>query len=127
MPGPGEHNPSDQASSRTPRSCVFSAGANRDNRPAVRPKRDDGPGPGEYKIDNSGHMTSLARAAPKFGFGTSERFMGATEAGRRKCEKSPGPGAYAMLNTTRTGHSTLASSPRWTMAGRQELDLCSGA
>jgi hypothetical protein len=33
------------------------------------------------------------------------------------------------MNSTRTGHSTLgnsSASPRWTMAGRQELDLVNG-
>lgn len=118
MPGPGEHNPSDHFSSKAGMGPSFSVtSSRRDSGPSKRDPRADGPGPGEYKVTDK--ESQRYKAAPRFGFGSTARPMGC-----HAKSKLPGPGSYSTMNTTRTGHSSVGgSAPKWSMGGRQELDL----
>jgi len=118
MPGPGEHNPDDHATSNAhvTNAVKWAKPPPLDQKNVI--KMSNVPGPGEHKAQQS-YDTVCEKTTPKFGFGTTARLMGA----HRK-SYSPGPGAYSTMNTTRTGHSCVGgSAPRWSMASRPEIDL----
>jgi len=116
MPGPGEHNPDDHFSSKAGLGPSFSVTlSRRDNAVKKQHFRADGPGPGEYKVADRG--SQKYKTAPSFGFGTTARPMGC-----HAKSKLPGPGTYSTLNATRTGHNCVGG-PKWSMRGRQELDV----
>jgi len=121
QPGPGEHSPLDHITSKVPPGPSYSMSSGRqkarekDKQEAIAA----GPGPGEYKPDDALKLSSREKASPRFGFGTTARLMGCQYKSR-----TPGPGSYSTSNTTRTGHSSVGgSAPKWSMAGRQELDV----
>lgn len=104
LPGPGMYNPNDGFLSGNHRGPSFSARARTD----PKGSKAYNPGPGQYQISGS--------PAPHFTFGNTPRMPNDTT-------KRPGPGTYDVVGT-RTGEIPFAeSSPKWTMTGKQSLDL----
>mmetsp|Transcript_50035 Transcript_50035/g.88179 ORF Transcript_50035/g.88179 Transcript_50035/m.88179 type:complete len:274 (-) Transcript_50035:81-902(-) len=124
MPGPGEHNPDDRITSRPDMKINGPSWSATPRRGGVETKlssRSFTPGPGAYRPEDAA-PTSEVKVTPRYKFGTAARL-----AGVEVDKKAPGPGQYSTTNTTRTGHSSVGgSAPKWSMPGRQELDLMGG-
>lgn len=111
MPAPGDHNPDDRCSSQVRSSPAYSATPRRGADEPV--KKEKGPGPGSYPLED---LEKTKAAAPRMVFGSAARDP--PSQAERRGHGMPGPGRYGVSGKTRTGHSSLGSSPGWTMAGR---------
>lgn len=128
-PGPGDHNPNQDASSTQTSGQHFSFG----RQPVGRQGQDQeeaekcgkkyfyGPSPMNYEILPGEAYT--VPATPRCCFGRSPR-MGMAER-VQNLRDTPGPGAYGRVNATRRG-ATADSAPKWSLTerhGRHALDF----
>lgn len=109
-PGPGQHNPNIDATSKMNSVPSYTAAPRREL--TMNSKL---PGPGSYSVMSS--TTQTWSSSPRFKFGTATR----TTKERRG---PPGPGQYSVVNMTKTGHASVGdSAPKWSMTGRPSFKI----
>lgn len=110
-PGPGQHNPNIDATSKMNAVPSYTAAPRRDLSPGG-PKL---PGPGSYSVGDSSNQTWAS--SPRFKFGTATR-------AHKERRGAPGPGQYSVVNMTKTGHASVGdSAPKWSMTGRPQFKI----
>lgn len=106
-PGPGQHNPNIDATSKMNSVPAYTASPRRDVN--MNSKL---PGPGSYSVMSSAAQTWSS--SPRFKFGTAARNM-------KDRRGPPGPGQYSVAGMTKTGGGDAA--PKWSMTGRAPFKI----
>mmetsp|Transcript_20999 Transcript_20999/g.47810 ORF Transcript_20999/g.47810 Transcript_20999/m.47810 type:complete len:222 (-) Transcript_20999:80-745(-) len=107
LPGPGQHNPDDRATSGVVAGPSFSATPRRE---AYTNIKTHNPGPGAY-------TAPTVEAPQRCMFGKAARMMVVDT------KTTPGPGQY-LAATSRTGQAEVGvGGPKWSIPQRKELDL----
>jgi hypothetical protein len=110
-PGPGQHNPNIDVTSKMNSVPCYTASPRREVSMTSK-----APGPGSYSISDSANLTW--GSIPRVKFGT------ATRSHKERTGRAPGPGQYSVMNMTKTGHASMGdSAPKWSMTGRPSFKI----